>query len=115
MTSNQVINMKYIVLFFAFSINCLASEGMASWYGKENRISSTGKLLHHKSFAAAHKSLPIGSKVRVTSVKTNKFVDVVIEDRGPYTKSRIIDLNYPAAKKLGIIKKGVDKVKIENI
>lgn len=107
--------MKFIILFLLFCANCSANEGMASWYGKENRISSTGKPLNRKLFAAAHKHLPIGCKVKVTSIRTNKSVIVVIEDRGPYAKARIIDLNYLAARKLGILKCGITKVKLEKI
>lgn len=107
--------MKYIALFLLFCVNCSANEGVASWYGKENRISSTGKPLSRKLFAAAHRHLPIGSKVKVTSIRTKKSVVVTIEDRGPYAKSRIIDLNYLAAKQLGIIKCGITKVKLERI
>ena len=107
--------MKFIILFLLFCVNCSANEGVASWYGRENRISSTGKPLNHKLFAAAHRHLPIGSKVKVTSIRTKKSVVVIIEDRGPYAKSRIIDLNYLAAKKLGILKCGITKVKLERI
>jgi rare lipoprotein A len=94
-------------------MQCNAIEGLASWYGKENKTSSCGKPLHNKTYAAAHRTYPIGAKIRVTYLK--KSIIVVIEDRGPYLKSRIIDLNYLAAKKLGIIKKGIVKVKIEKI
>ena len=107
--------MKFIVLFLLFCVNCSANEGVASWYGRENRISSTGKPLNPKLFAAAHRYLPIGSKVKVTSIRTKKSVVVTIEDRGPYAKSRIIDLNFLAAKQLDIIKCGITKVKLERI
>jgi rare lipoprotein A len=107
--------MKYILLFLLLCVNCSANEGVASWYGRENRISSTGKPLNPKLFAAANRNLPIGSKVKVTSIRTKKSVVVTIEDRGPYAKSRIIDLNYLAAKKLGILKCGITKVKLERI
>ena len=90
-----------------------AAVGTASWYGKENRISSTGKKLNSKNPGAAHRTLPIGSKARVTSLKTNKSVVVIIEDRGPYKKSRLIDLNYAAAKQLGIIHSGLERVRVE--
>ncbi len=90
-------------------------KGMASWYGKENWRSSTGKRLAHKSPALAHKTLPIGTVVKVTSMRTNRSVRAVVEDRGPYTKNRIVDLNYPAAKELGIVKDGITKVKVEII
>lgn len=90
-------------------------NGMASWYGPENSKSSTGKPLHHKVPAAAHKTLPIGSMVKITSVRTNKSVVVVIEDRGPYVRGRVVDVNMAAAKQLGIIKSGITKVTVEKI
>ncbi len=88
-------------------------KGMCSWYGKENKRSCVGKVLKHKAPALAHKTLPIGTVVRVTSLRTNRTVRAVVEDRGPYTKGRIADLNYPAAKELGILKDGITKVRLE--
>lgn len=88
-------------------------SGVASWYGRENSVSCTGKRLQRKVPAAAHRHLPIGSWVKVTSHVSRKSVIVRIEDRGPYTKNRIIDLNYVAAKQLGITRKGVDRVTLE--
>ena len=87
--------------------------GVASWYGKENRTSCTGKRLYHSKLEAAHKSIPLGTKVRVTSLSTKKSVVVTIVDRGPYTKKRILDLNVKAANAIGIRKKGVDKVRLD--
>lgn len=95
--------------------NTVYQKGMASWYGTENSVSSTGKRLKHKTPGLAHKTLPIGTWVKITSVKTNKTVVAIVEDRGPYKKNRIVDLNYPAAKELGIVKDGVTKVKVEII
>lgn len=88
-------------------------KGMASWYGSENKRSSVGKVLKHKTPGLAHKTLPIGTMVKITSLRTNRSVKAIVEDRGPYTKNRIADLNYPAAKQLGIIKDGITKVKLE--
>jgi rare lipoprotein A len=90
-------------------------KGMASWYGKENRKSSTGKILKHKTPGLAHKTLPIGTYVKITSLRTNRTVMAVVEDRGPYKKNRIVDLNYPAAKQLGILKDGITNVQVEII
>lgn len=87
--------------------------GNASWYGKENRTSCTGKRLNHSKPEAAHKTIPLGTKVKVTSLSTKKSVVVTIADRGPYTKGRILDLNIKAATSIGIKKKGIDRVKIE--
>ena len=93
----------------------VCQKGMASWYGRENRKSSTGRTLTHKTPGVAHKTLPIGTWVKITSVRTNKTVTAIVEDRGPYTKNRIVDLNYPAAKELGIIKDGITKVKLQKL
>jgi rare lipoprotein A len=113
--------MKSIILLAVSLIGITAAnshaeeKGMASWYGPENSRSATGKPLHHKIPAAAHKTLPIGSMVKITSVRTKKSVVVVIEDRGPYVRGRVVDVNRAAAEKLGIIKDGITKVTIEKI
>lgn len=111
--------MKTLTTAIAIILSGVSSEarqiGVASWYGKENSRSCTGKVLRHNAPAAAHKTLPIGCWVKITSLKSNKSVVAVIEDRGPYTKGRIVDLNKPAADQLGIIKKGTDKVIVERI
>lgn len=105
-----------LLLFLMFSFSCFGETGYASWYGKENRISSTGKILQHTKYpAAAHKTLPIGTKVLITHVKTNKTITAIIEDRGPYKKCRIIDLNLAAASQLGIVKDGVVLVRVHKL
>jgi rare lipoprotein A len=109
---------KLIVFIIALLLTMCDSkgeEGIASWYGAENSKSCTGKKLHHNIPAAAHRSFPIGTKLKVTSIRTRKFVVVVVVDRGPYTKKRIIDLNKLAAKKLGMLKSGTAKVIIEKL
>ena len=90
-------------------------KGIASWYGKENKKSPTGKPLHKNIPAVAHKHLPLGSKVKITAIKTKKEVIAVVEDRGPYIKGRIVDLNYVAAKQLGIIESGLAMVTLEKL
>lgn len=105
------------ILLFALQANAetVKQKGIASWYGKENKKSSTGKPLHTKIPAVAHKTLPIGSKVKIVAVKTKKEVVAVVEDRGPYVKGRIVDLNYVAAKQLGIINTGLALVTLEKL
>lgn len=93
--------------------NC--ETGIASWYGTANTVTSTGKKLSARTPAAAHKTLPFGTKIRVTSLRTKKSVVAVIEDRGPFTKRRILDLNKIAASKLGMLKDGIVKVNVEII
>ena len=88
---------------------------VASWYGRENKISAAGKKLHNDIPAAAHKTLPLGSRVKITSLKTKKSVVAVIVDRGPYTKNRIIDVNLLAAVRLGMVKSGTAKVTLQKL
>jgi rare lipoprotein A len=90
-------------------------KGTASWYGKlfHGKETASGNIYDMYSYTAAHRSLPLGSKVRVTNLQNGKDIVVKINDRGPYTKNRIIDLSYSAAKSLGIIDSGIQDVKIE--
>jgi len=64
-------------------------------------------------YTAAHRTLPFGTKVRVTNLKNNRTVIVRINDRGPFVKGRIIDLSYAAARKIKMIRDGVTRVKVE--
>lgn len=90
--------------------------GQASWYGVKcnggTRTASGAKLQDHAS-TAAHKTLPMGTKVRVTNLNSGKSEVVKITDRGPYTKGRIIDVTTGVAKRIGFYKNGVAKVKVE--
>lgn len=90
-------------------------KGVASWYGKENRLASNGKRLSNNIPAAAHKTLPLGSRIKITSLKTRKSVVAVVVDRGPYTKNRIVDVNLLAAVQLGMVKSGTAKVTIQKL
>ncbi|AKJ70688.2 hypothetical protein PATSB16_41840 [Pandoraea thiooxydans] len=92
-------------------------EGMASWYGKafNKRRTASGERFNMHAMTAAHPTLPLLSWVLVRNVRNNKAVMVRITDRGPYSKHRIIDLSYAAAKKLGFAKRGVAKVEIRKL
>jgi rare lipoprotein A len=85
--------------------------GIASWY--RDRRTASGERFNVNALAAAHKSLPFGSKVRVIDLKTGKSVIVRINDRGPYIRGRIIDLTVGAARELGMYHQGVARVRIE--
>jgi len=90
-------------------------KGMASYYHDRfqgNRTAS-GERYRKGALSAAHKTLPLGTKVRVTKLSTGKSVIVKINDRGPFVKGRVIDLSRRAARDLGIIKRGVAKVEVE--
>lgn len=90
-------------------------EGMASWYGADFHGNETayGETFDKTALTAAHPTLPQNSLVRVTSVKTQKSVVVRINDRGPFTKSRIIDVSAAAADALGIRARGTSKVRLQ--
>src|SRR5271154_2507478 len=89
--------------------------GKASFYADkfEGSYTASGQKYRHSKLTAAHKSLPFGTKVRVTNLANNQSVEVVINDRGPYVENRIIDLSKAAAEKLGFINQGLADVKIE--
>ena len=84
--------------------------GMASFYRLGGRTASG--MSSQGSMTAAHRKLPFGSRVRVRDVKTGREVLVVITDRGPFLKSRVIDLSAQAAKELGITGRGVAMVEV---
>ena len=89
--------------------------GTASWYGPGLRGHKTasGEVLDPHALTAAHRSLPLDSRVRVTNLKNGKSVDVVVNDRGPYFPGRVIDLSSEAAKRLDIRQAGLAQVSIE--
>jgi rare lipoprotein A len=88
--------------------------GIASWYGSNfhGRPTASGEIYNMYAMTAAHKTLPLGTYVKVTNLENGRTVVVKINDRGPFVKGRIIDLTYTAAKKLGMANKGITRVKI---
>jgi rare lipoprotein A len=89
--------------------------GLASWYGPpyHNHQAADGSLFDQNTMTAAHRTLPMGTTVRVTNLATNESVVVRITDRGPFVPGRILDLSLAAAKAAGIYRAGVAKVKVE--
>ncbi len=89
--------------------------GMASFYAKkfEGRKCSSGQRFHHDSLTAAHKTLKFGTKVKVTNLKNDSAVVVIINDRLPKRSRRKIDLTLRAARQLNFVKNGLAKVRIE--
>jgi rare lipoprotein A len=90
-------------------------EGVASWYGLEEkgRPTASGEIMDPERFTAAHKTYPFGTVVRVDDLDTGRSVVVVINDRGPFVEGRIIDLSYAPALALGMVGKGVARVRIQ--
>jgi len=93
----------------------LVESGIASWYGApyHNRRSSDGETYDMHAMTAAHRTLPLGSIVRVINPETQRSVVVRITDRGPFIKGRIIDLSQAAAIQLGLMVKGTAPVRLE--
>jgi rare lipoprotein A len=91
-----------------------AETGTASWYGKahDGRPTASGETYDMHAFTAAHRSLPLGTRVLVTNVKNGRSVEVRINDRGPFARGRILDLSYAAALELGSLSDGAFRVKL---
>ncbi|MFZ1983375.1 MAG: septal ring lytic transglycosylase RlpA family protein [Desulfatitalea sp.] len=89
-------------------------EGLASWYGEEfhGRKTSNGEIYDMYGVTAAHKTLPLGTYVRVHNLANNRTLDVRVNDRGPFVNGRVIDLSYTAAQQLGVVGPGTAPVKI---
>ncbi len=90
-------------------------SGMASYYGNEfqGKKTASGEKYDKRKYTAAHRTYTFGTKLKVTNLATGKAVLVKVNDRGPYSNHRIIDLSYAAAKDLGMIASGIIEVKIE--
>jgi rare lipoprotein A len=121
---------SFIPLFFAFlflaSCASIDSErysepyddsgyAIASWYGREfhGKRTSSGQPFNMHAFTCAHRTYPFGTELKITNPVNGKTVHCVVNDRGPSSKDRDIDLSYAAAKKIGLTKKGAAKVRIE--
>jgi rare lipoprotein A len=93
----------------------LPQTGPASWYGSQHhgKRTASGSIFDQTKLTAAHRSLPFGTRVKVTNLSNDKSVEVEITDRGPYAGNRIIDLSRAAAQALGMIDSGTATVRLE--
>lgn len=107
------------MLLFLLSANIMKGQiteiGLASFYADkyDGRVTASGEIFDQNKMTAAHRTLPFGSKVKVTNLENKKSIIVVINDRGPFVNDRVIDLSKAGAKKLDFVSSGVVKVKIE--
>jgi rare lipoprotein A len=92
-----------------------AQEGLASWYGHawDGRKTASGDRLSADAMTASHRTIPLGTRVRVTNLQTQQQVEVTINDRGPKPKENLIDLSQAAAERLGLKKPGESQVRVE--
>jgi rare lipoprotein A len=114
---------KYRMHAFGFGFAALAALGLstgaeagsqcgkASWYKMGSRTAN-GEKMNANALAAAHRSLPFGTRVRVDNLRNGRSVVVRINDRGPFVRGRVIDVTRGAAVKLGMIGAGVARVKV---
>ena len=115
--------MKSLIFSTAFFFSILSCSfaqiqtGKASFYADkfEGQPTASGEKYKHNKLTAAHKSLPFGTKVKVTNVANSQTVEVIINDRGPYVDGRIIDLSRSAAEQLGFVNQGLAEVQVEVI
>jgi rare lipoprotein A len=90
-------------------------RGQASWYGPgfHGKKTASGEIFDQSRLTAAHKTLPLGTKAKVTNLENGNTVEVEINDRGPYVGQRVIDLSRAAANALGFVESGLTLVRIE--
>lgn len=90
-------------------------RGVASWYGESfhGKQAANGELFDMEALTAAHRTLPLGSVVRVVNLANGKYLHVRITDRGPYVNNRILDLSRGAAARLGMMEEGLSHVRIQ--
>lgn len=91
--------------------------GVASYYGSRHhgKRTASGERFNQHGLTAAHRSLPFGSRVLVTNLANKRSVVVRINDRGPHTRGRLIDLSRAAAKKIGMIRSGTARVRVQGL
>ena len=90
-------------------------SGQASWYGHPHhgRRTSSGEIYDMNKLTAAHRTLPLGTRVLVTNLDNGRTVEVRINDRGPFRRNRVLDLSYAAARQLGAVGEGVIPVTLK--
>ncbi|MFO0707663.1 MAG: septal ring lytic transglycosylase RlpA family protein [Nitrospira sp.] len=95
----------------------IKDRGIASWYGEQfhGKQAANGELFDMRALTAAHRTLPLGSIVRVVNLTNGKHVRVRINDRGPYVNGRILDLSQAAADRLGMMQHGLSVIQLEVI
>jgi len=93
----------------------VSQTGIASWYGPgfHNKATASGEIYNQNDLTAAHQTLPLGTKVMVTNMENGRSAEVLVNDRGPFAKGRIIDLSYTAAQSIDMVGPGTALVRID--
>ena len=97
------------------SVEHLSQTGIASWYGPgfHGKATASGETYNQNDFTAAHQTLPLGTRVRVTNLENGRATEVSINDRGPFAKGRIIDLSHSAAQQISMVGPGTALVRVD--
>jgi rare lipoprotein A len=93
----------------------MKERGIASWYGDDFHgwVTASGEMYDMHRLTAAHRTLPLGTIVRVTNVVNGRHVVIRVNDRGPYVNGRILDVSYAAAKRLDMLRDGISAIQLE--
>lgn len=103
-----------LLWLIGMAANALAETGVASWYGPESGSTmANGKHFYPDRVSCAHKTLPLGTRIRVTDLGTGRSITCIVTDRGPYIRGRIVDLSRGAARALGM--RGLAHVRVEKL
>ncbi len=119
-------NLLFVCLLLIALVSCAGAPkrygrakfpqyGIATWYGRKHhgRHTASGERFNMYAMTAAHPFLPFGSRVKVTNLNNDRHVRVRINDRGPSSRGRIIDVSYQAARKLGFVRQGLTRVRVD--
>ncbi len=106
-----------VAMGILLTAGCGKMSGKASYYSDDlhGKKTASGEAYDKNALTAAHPKLPFGTKVRVTNIENGKSVIVRINDRGPHTGGRVIDLSRAAAAEIGLLKSGIAQVKLETV
>jgi len=114
--TKSIVLLKYLFIVLIFCLICISSQaqetGIASFYHDYfvGKITASGEKYDPNKLTVAHKSLPLGTMIKVTNLENDKSVIVRVNDRGPYVKNRILDLSKSAAVQLGLVQNGFARV-----
>jgi rare lipoprotein A len=123
LASNRTIGAEALIgLIFLGILGCSKGpthtlQGVASWYGypHHGRMTASGRRFNMYELTAAHRTLPIGTRVRVTNLLNGRTTTVTVTDRGPFVNNRMLDLSYAAAREIDMIGPGTAPVRLEII
>jgi len=104
--------LKVFIVALLIALPLMSKEGVASYYHDQyhGKKTTSGVIYNREKLTCAHKTLPFGTKLLVTNLSNNKQIEVIVTDRGPFTKGRDLDLSYAAADSIGMIHKGTQKI-----